>query len=353
MKNFFPLVLDNTQISAFKECEIRFFRNYIQHLQSEESTDLIAGRAFAHGIHKTREAYYEQGIDESDAIAIGIEALIEDYGDHTNNFKEGKSVNRMALALESYFTEYDLQYDEVQPLKLENGGYSIEYSLLSPILDFDGNPILHPILELPLLYSGRLDMLASYLGGVFMVDEKTTGSYFTKTWEDQWQTRGQFTGYSWLGKQSGIPELANIAGAIVRGISLPSSTSQNEDTKNKFYSNIENIKHRQCVTTRNDYEIECWHRDMVNTVLQMRDNYIRYLDNNEQEPERFFSGNWGSSCTSYGRGCQFLETCKSRNGEKFLETAYEQHIWLPEEHRREKLDIYLENLSKALAGEVE
>lgn len=344
IQNFFPLVWDSTQLEAFNSCEIRAFRNYIQHLQSEESIDLVAGKAFAHGAHVARDAFYAQGLPADEAVSLGIEALRESYGDFYDPWKPAKSIDRMALALESYFDEYDMRFDEVRPLKLENGNYSIEYSLLSPILDLEGNPILHPTLKLPLLFSGRLDLLAEYIGGIYIVDEKTTGSYFTKNWSQQWETRGQFTGYKWLAQQSGIPELANINGAIVRGICLPSSAATSEDTKNKFYGNIETIKHTECLTTRSQYEVDNWHRDMVSTIQRMVKKYTMYMQD-EKEPELFFSGSWGSACTGYGRGCQFIEHCKSRHGEKFLETAYEQYIWRPEKHERQLLSEYLAELT--------
>jgi hypothetical protein len=214
-----------------------------------------------------------------------------------------------------------------------------------------GNPILHPTLKLPLLFSGRLDMLASYAGGIYMVDEKTTGSYFSKSWAAQWETRGQFTGYKWLGQQSGIPILQNLSGAIIRGICLPSSTATNEDTKQKFYSNIESIKHQQAITARSQYEVDNWHRSMVSTVQHMLTQYTAYLEHGETEPEKFFSGNWGSSCTDYGKGCPLIDTCKSINGERFLEGNYEQYIWRPEQHKRQLLSEYLEEIHTLVCWE--
>ncbi len=651
--HFFPLVWDSTQLAEARSCEIRAFRRYIQHFNAPESIDLIAGGAFAHGIHKGRNAFYVDG--NPNYIEVGIDSLVEEYGDFYDPWKPAKSVGRMALALESYFNQYDLRFDDVQPLKLEDGSFAVEYSLLSPILDMQGNPILHPTLGLPLLFSGRLDMLASYAGGIYIVDEKTTGSYFSRSWAQQWETRGQFTGYcltpehevltkngwikfpelekgveiacydngvisysipleyieqefdgelysiegktsiigtpnhrqivwnnwtkefntftletlpknsgsirmisagklinpeglntnpdflrlivaiqadghinkegnikfsfkkvrkinrlhklllslnipytvtypadgttaivikdketlndvddwlgesktfptwvynlteaslsaffnelqywdgtttakgmmyftsnlanvevvrtvaalcgwyssvhyqpivkethkpgarvvfsqttqhsihlhtkskitykgkvycvrtttgyfvvrhndkisitgnSWLGKQSGIKELQNINGAIVRGICLPTSTATNEDTKQKFYSNIESIKHQQAITARSQYEVDNWERDMVRTVQYMLTQYTAYLEHGEKEPEKFFSGNWGSSCTDYGKGCPLIDTCKSANGERFLEGSYEQYIWLPTEHKRRPLKEYLQELNQ-------
>jgi hypothetical protein len=347
--HFFPLVWDSTQLAEAKSCEIRAFRRYIQHFNSPESIDLIAGGAFAHGIHKGRNAFYVD--NDPNYIEVGIEALTEHYGDFYDPWKPAKSLGRMQLALESYFNQYDLRFDDVQPLKLEDGSYAVEYSLLAPILDMQGNPILHPTLKLPLLFSGRLDMLASYAGGIYIVDEKTTGSYFSKSWAQQWETRGQFTGYKWLGQQTQIPILQNLSGAIIRGICLPTSTATNEDTKQKFYSNIESIKHQQALTTRSQYEVDNWHRDMVRTIQHMLTQYTAYMENGETEPEKFFSGNWGSSCTDYGKGCTLIDTCKSANGERFLEGSYEQYIWRPEQHKRQLLSEYLEEIHTLVCWE--
>jgi hypothetical protein len=342
IENFFPLVWDSTQLEAFKTCEIRFFRRHVQHFNAPESIDLIAGAAFAHGIHKAREAYYLH-LDDN-YIEVGIDALVEHYGDFYDPWKSAKSVGRMALALESYFNQYDLRFDDIQPLQLEDGTFAVEYSMLTPILDMSGTPILHPTLGLPLLFSGRLDMLATYTGGIYMVDEKTTGSYFTKHWASQWETRGQFTGYKWLGQQTEIPELQNLSGAIVRGICLPSSSATNEDTKQKFYSNIETIKHQQAISARSQYEVDNWHRDMVRSVQSAVGKYQDYLQQGQMEPEQFFSGSWGSSCTDYGKGCSLIDTCKSQNGERFLESSFEQFIWRPEQHKRQALSEYLQEI---------
>ena len=345
MQNFFPLVWDSTQLSAYNSCQIRWFRNHVQHLQQKESTDLIAGGAFAHGVHKARVAFYENKASTFGAINVGIEALYEEYGDYFDPFKPAKSSHRMALALESYFNEYDLKYDECQPLQLSDGKYSIEYSMLEPILDANGNPLLHPTLKLPLLFSGRIDMLAKHAGGIYLVDEKTTGSYFSKNWAHQWQTRGQFTGYVWLARQSNIPELHNVIGAIIRGICVPTSTATKQETIDNFYSSIETIKHISGITARNDHEVDCWHRDMLRSITAALGSYTEYLSAGEKEPEKYFSGNWGSSCTDYGRGCMFIDTCKSPNGERFLESELEQYIWRPELHKRQLLDEYLLELS--------
>lgn len=341
LKTFFPIVLDSTQLESMN-CPIRFFHNHVQHISEGGNVHLTAGRAFATGIQVVREQFYNHKQSMSDSISAGIEALYAEYGDNYFEWNPEKSADRMALALEGYFNEFDLRYDDVQPLQLESGNYSIEYSLMEEIVDTNGEPILHPILKVPLLFSGRLDLLATYAGKSFIVDEKTTGGYFNTNWAKQWETRGQFTAYCWLGRQSKYEELKRLNGAIIRGISLPKSTAKDEEKRLAFYSNIDNIKFNYTLTNRNDFEVACWHRDMVRKVQTMVKAYTQYVDNGSKNPELFFAGNWGGECTSYN-GCYYQETCKSPNGNHFLESK-EQHIWRPELHDRQPLAEFLDEM---------
>lgn len=653
LKTFFPIVLDSTQLESMS-CPIRFFHNHVQHISQGSNVHLRAGRAFATGIQTVREHFYNHKQSLHDSISAGIAALEAEYGDTYFEYNPEKSVSRMALALETYFYEFDPRYDDVQPLELSDGTYSIEYSLMEEIKDLDGSPILHPILQVPLLFSGRLDLLAEYAGKSFIVDEKTTGGYFSDSWSKQWETRGQFsayclteahevltrngwvsikdltkeeqiicwdngnlffdtpfdypefdyngnlisidgkvsllgtpdhrqlvfdtytqkyktytlhtlpknngslrfvvtgdkidgisleenllklivatqadghfdesgnlkfsfikerkiyrlleildnldvgysitkpkngdstktaiviknkeiifnikqyligkdktfsnslldlskvsleifllelaywdgskqkgntfiycstnlinidfvqtiaalcgwnssvhfqqykehwkpcgrvvfsnrqkpavhiasydtvpysgkvycvsvpssyflirhdkkimvTGNCWLGKQSKHEELQKLNGAIIRGISLPKAASKDIEKQLAFYNSSDNIRFTHCMTNRNDFEVECWHRDMIKKVKAMVEAYTAYIKSDRKHPELFFSGNWGSECTNYGNACKYQETCKSPYGNNFLDSS-EQYIWRPEYHTRQKLDDFLQEL---------
>ncbi len=342
LKTFFPIVLDSTQLESMS-CPIRFFHNHIQHISQGSNVHLHAGRAFATGIQTVREHFYNHKQSLHDSISAGVEALEAEYGDIYFEYNPEKSVSRMALALETYFYEFDPRYDDVQPLELSDGTYSIEYALMEEIKDLDGSPILHPILQVPLLFSGRLDLLAEYAGKSFIVDEKSTGGYFSDNWSKQWETRGQFSAYCWLGKQSQHKELQKLNGAIIRGISLPKAMSKDIEKQLDFYSKAENIRFTHCMTNRNSFEVECWHRDMIKKVKSMVDAYSSYMQSDRKHPELFFSGNWGSECNGYGSACKYQETCKSPYGNNFLDSA-EQFIWRPELHVRQPLDEFLHDL---------
>lgn len=347
LQTFFPLIWDSTQLAEAKACQTSFFRRHIQHLNGEESTDLIAGAAFAHGVHTTRRCFYTEHMSVDDSINEGVAALIESYGEHYNFHKEAKSANRMALALESYFTEYDLRYDEYRPVTLEDGSHAMEYNLLVEIKDQLGNPILHPELGLPLLFNGRLDMLAEYAGDYWLVDEKTTGSYFSDKWPSSWNMRDQFTAYCWLARNSGRKELEQLNKVMVRGISLPTSSSKNQETRDKFYSDISTIKHMIAPSYRTDFMIENWHWSMVETIKEMVRKYEAYKQ--EGDLHSYFMKNGGSHCVSYGRNCFFTDSCMNKNDEKYLEVE-EQFIWRPDLACRQPLRDFLEEINSMEKG---
>lgn len=318
-KTFFPLVIDSTFLMAFDSCPMAGFRAHIQHLGGGESTDLIAGGAFAAGLEAARKAYYNLDADENEALLAGSEALLEKYGDHIPT-KETKAPERMITALEMYFIEHPMSQDLVQPAKLENDEYAIEYSFARKL------PFKHP--DLPkedLIITGRADMLVEYAGSLYVFDDKTTGAAFTKNWAQQWATRGQFTTYCNYLKKEGI----NVKGAYIRGIYLGKT----------------NIKFMDAPSNRSDWECKIWEQQMLKKVERILEAYKQYKKSGEH-PANYFNGAWGEACNKYFRPCSYMDLCKSELAEQYIESEYDQNIWLPHEQRRENLNTYLKSLEE-------
>lgn len=319
VRTFFPLVIDSTMLMEFDSCQMSGFRKYIQHLtKGAESTDLIAGAAFAKGMEIARKSYYNDRLTEDQAVALGREALQDAYGDHIPYPGSKKTSDNMGFALEQYFMAYPMFIDQVQPAKLENGEYAIEYSFAHEL------PIEHP--DLPgqnIIITGRADMLGTYANRLWVVDEKTTGSYFSKDWAAQWDTRGQFTTYCWGLKKDSI----KVAGAYIRGISMAGN----------------GIKFAECQTNRSDFETETWEFQMLAKVQAIVDKYRAWKQNGDH-PNRYFFGAWNESCNKYFKSCQFKDACRTRTSEQFLAGEYSQYIWLPHQQKRMELNEFLESI---------
>ena len=319
MKTFFPVTLDNTFMFSFAGCELKGFRNHLQHLSrsTQESTDLVAGGAFAAGLEVARKAYWNLEADPEEAMQEGRDALFEAYGDHDCT-KPMKSPDRMAMALEMFFMEHPMDTDVVQPLLLADGSRAIEYSFAFEL------PFDHP--DLPgekLVYTGRADMLVEHAGRILVYDDKTTGAAFNKNWAAQWDMRSQFTGYCAGLQKAGI----KAKGAYVRGIHLGKTA----------------INFQDCMTVRNDWQTEIWEANLIKRVGRILEAYKAWKVSGES-PAMYFDMNSAEACNAYFRPCSYMELCRTRNSERYLEAEYDQMIWLPHEQRRTELNEYLETL---------
>ena len=288
----FPHAIDSSMMATFRSCPQKFFRSYLQHWKPQnESVHLIAGGAFASGLEAARQAFFVDGKGQEESLGLGLQKLIEHYGDFSCPHDSAKSLERMCGAFEFYFDNYPLGYDGMIPITLPSGRRGIEFSFAEPL------PLNHPVTGQPLLFTGRMDMLAEFAGGVYIEDDKTTSS-LGASWSRQWEMRSQFTGYQWAVQNAGIP----VAGIIIRGVSI---------LKTKYET-------QQALTYRSPMEVDRWltqtTRDL-NRMLQMwEDNWYDY--------------NMDHACGEYG-GCNMLSICKSNDPESWLSTYFTQRVWDP------------------------
>lgn len=296
----FPEIWDSSMLAELKSCAQKFRKTYLaQWKPKEPSVHLHAGGSFAKGIETARRAFYVDGSDAEAAMAAGLKALLEAYGDFATPEDSAKSATRMAGALEFYFDHYPLSHDTAFPILMPGGSRAIEFSFIHPL------PILHPESGQPLLYSGRMDAILSYAGGVFLCDEKTT-SQLGATWSRQWDLRSQFTGYCWGCRESGI----RVDGALVRGVSI---------LKTKYET-------QEAISYRPEWQIDRWYTELLEWISEA----IR----------AWATGRWrynlDHSCSEYG-GCQYRQACASQDEAPWLETYFERRHWDPVTRTETKL----------------
>lgn len=288
----FPHVVDSTMIADWRSCHQKAFRSHFEHWKPKgASVHLHAGGAFARGLEVARRAFYEHEHPEETAIAEGVGALIEAYGDFECPEGIAKTLDRMAGALEFYFSAYPPAADPAKPIVLPSGKRAIEFSFAQPL------PFAHPQTGDPIIYAGRSDMIAAFADGVYIEDDKTT-SQLGASWSRQWDLRSQFTGYCWAAREVGIP----VNGVLVRGVSI---------LKTKYDT-------LQAITYRSEWEIGRWlaqlKRDLGGMVAAWREGYWDWaLDH---------------ACTEYG-GCPFTSVCKSPTPDTWLPVYFERRKWDP------------------------
>lgn len=302
---FFPQQVDSTIMATLRSCPMKLRRTYLEHWKPKyESVHLVAGGAFAAGLEVARRCYYEGGegtiggetlqIEPGDAeraVAAGLFALIQHYGDFEPPEGSAKTLDRMCGAFEFYFDRYPLGQDGTSPLLLPNGKRAIEFSFALPL------PFNHPVTGNPVLYTGRADMVCEFAGGIYVVDDKTTSS-LGPSWAKQWEMRSQFTGYNWACREYGI----ETAGSMVSGVSI-------------LKTRYDTQRH---VTYRSPYEIDRWLEQTVRDLERL---------------QRMFESGWfdyalDGACAEYG-GCGFLNVCKSPSPEDWLPTYFAKKVWDP------------------------
>jgi len=288
----FPSIIDSTIIGTFRSCPQKAFRNYIEHWKIRgESVHLVAGAAYAKGIEVAREAYFVHGKPSSSALALGIGALLEAYGDYQCPPESAKSPERMAGALEFYFTRFPLETDKAIPITLPNGKRGIELSFAEPI-DF-----LHPVTGDPLIYCGRLDQAVDFEGMVLGEDDKTASS-LGASWSNQWDLRSQFTSYVWGMGRMGI----RLNGFLIRGVSI---------LKTKYDT-------AQAITYRPDWQVDRWYTQLLRDVARMKECW----------EQGYWDYNLDHACTEYG-GCSLKNVCLMKDPNTILQAQFEKRKWEP------------------------
>jgi hypothetical protein len=296
----FPELIDSTMRNDFVSCEKQFQYSRVFGLQAKGgSVHLIAGGAFAKGCEVTRREYYQNGVEEMDAILAGVKAAWLEYMDFDPGDKyKAKGPERVAYALVEYFTEYPLATDKIQPYFRADGKPAIEFEFSFPL------EVLHPETGNPLLYGGRFDMVGECMSELWVVDEKTA-TRLGPQWLKSFTLRGQLLGYTYAAKSFGLP----INGFIIRGLSFLKD----------YYG------HAEVIEVVPDYRIEQWREQLEVDAERM----VRAWK------AKRFSWAFGEACNSYG-GCPYKNLCDKQDWKDWWQQYYDIEYWNPLERTNSK-----------------
>jgi len=198
--------------------------------------------------------------------------------------------------------------DPIQQVMLVNDQPLVELSGARPI---DGT--LHPETGEPILYAGRFDAILDNLNIPVGLDDKTTGGSLGDGWQEQWDLRGQFTGYIWLAEAWGY----HIEQFFVHGIQV---------LKTK-------INYAEALQVRPPWMVNRWLNTLRYDIDTMVGQYELFLTLAEIKPERLqqaspFPQAFGESCHHFNAPCSMARLCKEPNPEDYLD-AYVVSRWDP------------------------
>lgn len=299
----FPSYIDATARNEFASCEQKWAYSTLMSMERKPgSIHLFAGGAYARGLEVLRKCFYQQGLPLEDSMFQAQIAVLTYWGAYEPTFSwqsedEKKTLDAVLGALEHYPTAWPLETDHVQPLETAPGKRAVEFTFAIPLDD-----CLHPETGEPMLYCGRFDMLGVYNALKMPVDDKTT-SYLGKNWADQWDLRGQFSGYCWACNEYGY----DVPGLIVRGMAFYRDKAKGI-----------NFKTAEHITYRDAYQIKRWRRQLTKDFGRMVEAW----------KTKEYSLNLGDACTVYGQKCSFYTLCTSQKPELWF-GEYQKRDWNP------------------------
>ena len=286
-----PQYVDSSMLVTFKSCPYKFYQEYVcRRSPLGRSPDLLAGGAAAKFFEAFRRAYYGEGKDHRTSIEVAARAFLYFWGDYEPPEKHAKTISNTFCACLDYLQVYPPATDIVQPFRNPDNSPAVEFTIALPL------PINHPVTGEPIIYAGRYDMLGEMGGTKWIVDEKTTKSFF-QNWSEQWHLRTQFLGYTWATRELGY----KVEGAIIRGIAIQKSQ----------------YKHQQAIIEYTKGKIERWHKQMLRDVQRIVDCWN----------EGFWDQDFGNTCSQYG-GCQYHQVCNSDVPDAWYDDFYER-LWNP------------------------
>ena len=288
-----PYIIDSTMLSTYRSCPRKFWAQYVVNAKGEdESVHLHAGAAWASAMEATRLAYFDQGASAGTAEDIGKAVLASEWGDPLQFASETKNLRRMTEAFDYYHEQAFPLEDEHAPPEKIGGQLMVECSFAVPL------GLRHPDGE-EFIFVGRADCVVQHAGGLWLLDDKTTGGRLGSNWESQWKRRGQFSGYVWALRQQGI----DIDGVLVRGIAIQ---------KTQF-------KHQEVVSPRADHQVDEW---LEQTHMNLKDICHQFEYDN-------WRASLGESCTNYGKECAYMDACLAPNTRDVIE-AMPRVRWNPQ-----------------------
>lgn len=313
-----PIYVDSTMLTCFRSCPRKLYNEFILGRRPAGlSIDLHAGGCFALGTETIYKRLWLTDCSLAEALAFGAGVFFDAWGDvePPPHKRSPKTKDRVWAAIETYVATYGGKTDHVTPYIDASGRPTFEYTFaipLEPAIDasattFIASPLertsarekffpLHPVHDTPFLYSGRFDLLGTYLGRPCVRDEKTTTS-IGQQWANQWDLRNQFLGYKWACNTCGIP----VEDVVIRGVGILKT----------------DIIHVECVKTYSDFLIARWYDQLRRDMWRLVDCWN----------SGHFDYNLGDACTQYGN-CVFMNACASPNADAHL-AQFETRRWNP------------------------
>jgi hypothetical protein len=282
------LFLDNSTLERYTKCPRSYEYYGINKRELANDRDALA---FGRLIHECLDRHY------TGKPLAEIQAHIDAF--YKANPHVGASTQRTSSAAHAIMTQYAGTY-QCEPFDIcSNAGKPlVECAFAEPI----GTITTQSLGEIPVIWTGRIDMVASWGSDLMTIDHKTSSMEGNSFWADFELSQAQL-GYAWAASRIlGRPVNSFLINAIVL-------------TKSG------NLK-----LLRNKYYIE------TGMLEEWRDNTLAVIENLVADTERGFLAQHKAACVHKYGTCDYHGICKcmpSQRATVLNSNLYQDVTWSP------------------------
>lgn len=290
----FQIAWDATSLSLFKTCPRKYFLEALCGWKSKrESRHLTFGHAFHKGFELYERAKFS-GLSHEDALKHVVRELCVLSSTWASD-EEGEESpkNRKSLLRAVVWKLEEYRNDPLSTYIMPNGSPAVEYSFRFTLPHYTYDNI-------PYVFCGHFDRVATMNGEYFIIDHKTTSGQITPYFFEQFNPNTQMTLYNLAGKFV-LPE--PIKAILVDAVQIGKSFA-------RFGRGFVRISDSQ--TAEFIDELKVW--------IAAANDCVR---------NQFWPKN-ESSCGNYG-GCRFRSVCSRDCSVQhlYITQDFEQNPWNP------------------------
>lgn len=302
------LYVDNSTLKAVARCSTEAVVRYILgYTTAEERATLKAGTAF----HLAMASHFQGG-----RVGDALQAFTDEYQAFADEHVPAD--DRLAYANLVRVIEYWLESHPLHAMPFQVDPAMVEIGFAVPLIEDEQGTIA---------ICGRLDLLPTYQGAVYVGEHKSTGR-IDKTWLDSFHLDSQISTYMWGAEQhTSLP----MAGAFLNAVEfsrIPSSDRKCATHKvayaecGQLHANSQLI-----VLTRTPEQIRQWRLSAIHLAKKFRELKQKYTSI-EQITRVRQQGQFNNSC----RWCELAPYCRLDRDPQYVANNLVYQPWQPYEH---------------------
>ena len=320
------LLMDNSTLGAINTCNRSAAYKYLLHRQLNKPR---AALFFGGAIHKAlevrdlhREVFCTRETEEE-----MINALVQ-YYEGVDFGSDYRNLNYAINTIEKYNTVHRFDQEVAieigtpprpaveLPFALPVGTIPIgrEMTISDPDID-NGTPHKQHVKTIEIIFTGKVDRVCEYQGGLYIFDHKTT-SMGGPTFFSEFFTSLQFRGYKWA--------IQNILGRRIDGVIINGLVCRPPLKTGAVNYTFD----RQAIPLDDSMIVE-WQTSFMQTTQQWLDRVGAQEEHTD--PSQAFPLNTGSCFAKYGQ-CEYFDVCQlpvTHRPGMIMSPLYEDHSWSP------------------------